>query len=741
LPTICSMPENQHHTGVNQPEPRSVANHSSSGTSLPAVPAFHEEIVNGINDGDLVSPVVQRTDCKPQQLNPAQFLPGHKKMSTPASPQIAQFRMNNRSGVLRNDQHNNIPVKPIAQLQAIIGKDLYERADLYKLLEKRLKKYENEILTSVVRYSLIPMLEDNVAKFQDMELFDLIINTYLEAMNEHILVLTKSPLSEMIREEISFQKKMESILYLDKSLTTCGFEFEFLQTTEDSVLAGLSHVELASSKDVFGHTGLPFKVETDSACEMELITPPFMIPTIGRGSLPHPDLLDIINNKFTKGLLPLQLGANKLSKENDEKNKGIPGLLNLLANLLGVNMKLNPDIINIQNVSYNIGKKGKEVIRDKEGKLSMNDLSKIEFKEKNEKYKEKNIDIASQINFSASAQMLGIMLSRTKLKEDQEFHGLYTEWYAYLLKKAPDLPIDYIELMLQKLVSLYVVPMQGALLDELKNLYGIIQKDDKMPSEEKLEWAQMCAMRISYVKDVKPLWVKDDLSNITQSYLDDDKVKNSMKDFTIDDFPYEALDNSLLTRLWPDAAKEVNKAYKKNCSSAFGLVRYVCKNPYPETPQKKIKFLEHSSDKIGARQDTYLYLNEKTNAKGSDRRYVGEIRDGKTDTLHEMAKLVKMMEEANYEEDYSKKSKIMETLKKEASLLYLPPEIDDKEMEDPMANYKDTGSLLSYSDTKNSNTKEKRKKHKKDKKEKKENDDQKDMSKDIDDDEKKDGDF
>jgi hypothetical protein len=587
----------------------------------------------------------------------------------------------------------------VMQLQALIADKPYERPALAKLLEEMVNKFNNRILADIVRYSLIPFLENEVYRFKDMDAFYKEVGGYLQVMNEHIFIIEKGELSELIQHEIAFQKAVKGNPLLAATLTTCGFEFEFLQATEDSVLAGISHVDLALSKEEFDFTKSPFKVETDSACVLELVTPAFLLPTLGTAAFPHPALIDCINNKFKGGLLPLQKLAHALSTKAEEgEETGLQGLLGLLSRLLGINFALEPEKIGPQNVSYNVGEKGKLAVQLG---LTPEALKAITFKENNEKYAARKIDIAAQINFASSAEVLGTLLAKRVMKDDAVYLPLYAEWHRYFTSQAPELPPDYVEHLLQKLVSLYAVPLQELVLAELNKIYLLMRAGKQLPGEEDQRNFSILANYVSYVKDIKPIWVKDDLANITKAYLRSGKVVNIMKDFQITDFPYKVLEDSIFERTFPELVINVNIAYKDLCDKAFALLRTVCKQPYPEIPPKEVGFLEHSTTQIGGRQDTYIHLNELARAIGEDRRYVGEVRDGDSALLWELAKEIMQEEEGNYKENYSIKEGQTAELQAQALKYYkqsyknIPEEVQDEDIDlDPLAAFQDNDGLL-----------------------------------------------
>jgi hypothetical protein len=72
--------------------------------------------------------------------------------------------------------------------------------------------------------------------------------------------------------------------------TTVGFEAEFIEHYDNSPLVGISHLELAESKTpAMSYTGIPFKLETDAADVIELVTPPFLMRTKLDAPIPNGD--------------------------------------------------------------------------------------------------------------------------------------------------------------------------------------------------------------------------------------------------------------------------------------------------------------------------------------------------------------------------------------------------------------------------------------------------------------------
>jgi hypothetical protein len=112
-----------------------------------------------------------------------------------------------------------------------------------------------------------------------------------------------SPLSDFMKkqENLQFEAKHNRIDDYKDKYTTVGFEHEFAQMN-DGRLQGVSHVEIAESKEKMPYTGLPFVLETDAQNALELVTPPFLLKTLEGRPLPLPDEVEEIDDLFRKWL-------------------------------------------------------------------------------------------------------------------------------------------------------------------------------------------------------------------------------------------------------------------------------------------------------------------------------------------------------------------------------------------------------------------------------------------------------
>lgn len=101
-------------------------------------------------------------------------------------------------------------------------------------------------------------------------------------------------------------------------VTTVGFEYEFAQFDFSSApahpLKDVTHVVLIESEQKMPFSNLPFSLETDADNAIELVTPPFLIRTIGRRPIPHPGIVEHVNNQMKAELLQI---AGKADSRRD----------------------------------------------------------------------------------------------------------------------------------------------------------------------------------------------------------------------------------------------------------------------------------------------------------------------------------------------------------------------------------------------------------------------------------------
>ncbi|NES87137.1 MAG: DUF4157 domain-containing protein, partial [Moorea sp. SIO2B7] len=110
-----------------------------------------------------------------------------------------------------------------------------------------------------------------------------------------------STFPQFITEQIRLQNRADN-LNPNEHYTTVGFEHEFAQMT-DGPLQGLTHVEVGESHEQMPYTEINFKLETDAADALELVSPPFFVETIeADSSIPIAEDVRKINNMIGTAL-------------------------------------------------------------------------------------------------------------------------------------------------------------------------------------------------------------------------------------------------------------------------------------------------------------------------------------------------------------------------------------------------------------------------------------------------------
>lgn len=114
--------------------------------------------------------------------------------------------------------------------------------------------------------------------------------------------------SEIVRNQADDQSRLlfGTISPPVPRFTTVGIEYEFAQfdfpPDSSSPLVDATHVELGRTAEEMPFSNLPFFLETDSGNVIELVTPPFLVQTVGQRAIPNPDMLEHANNMMKSAL-------------------------------------------------------------------------------------------------------------------------------------------------------------------------------------------------------------------------------------------------------------------------------------------------------------------------------------------------------------------------------------------------------------------------------------------------------
>ena len=308
-------------------------------------------------------------------------------------------------------------------------------------------------------------------------------------------------------------------------LTTVGFEHEFASMIE-SPLKGVSHLELAKSKEVMPLTGIPFILETDASDSLELVSPPFLLPTVGARPLPHPEITGQVDMQIQKTL------QSAIGKKIGVEIQSFSSLLDQLQYGLGVEFRLkNKTEIQAGNLSdratveslRGFAGNGKLTLKPRDIKaIVVGASAKVEAVRQDLLRQGKDVshlDHGSfpQLNFATDVSTIALFenaendkaTNKKVIKFKKEEDHLASE-----LKKprrgSAKLDLFYTQ-MIRKLAGLYAVPAQGYLRFFQGKLFDYIMqgKNDDAELRRIKEYIYYFARYVSNVKDTEVIWVKD----------------------------------------------------------------------------------------------------------------------------------------------------------------------------------------------------------------------------------------
>lgn len=395
-------------------------------------------------------------------------------------------------------------------------------------------------------------------------------------------------------------------------VTTLGFEHEFAQM-HSGPLRGVSHLELSRSAETLRLTGLPWIIETDADDALELVSPPYVVPTVGGLPLPDADVVARMDEVLKAGLVGAVRGiTGYLSWGN---------LTDLVA-ALGTSLRLNfGALANLDLAPENLSPRadlaalgGTRVTAGRLGEIKVGKSSKH------------SSGIDSQINLATDLRTLTFFEGLGTGKQDASIGLLLRVERALVTAMPPPrgaseaLRLFYGHLH-RKLAGLFAVPSQEAVRtwqasarDYLLNL----QNGGGTPAPDLPETFAMDAMLSSVVKDVGPLWVKDHLMSLARGLLDDDDVALLAQDLqrraslTLDmhgrisatvgrSEGYEALLDARIDGFNGDLQTAIGALER-----AFRALSLMGTWSALSDARPGSGFLEHDPRFIGARQDTYL---------------------------------------------------------------------------------------------------------------------------------------
>ncbi|NEQ77116.1 MAG: DUF4157 domain-containing protein [Okeania sp. SIO2C9] len=446
-------------------------------------------------------------------------------------------------------------------------------------------------------------------------------------------------------EIVNNQKKVQALIVNNRPafsslVTTLGFEHEFAQM-KNGPLRGVSHLELTRSKETLPLTNLPWILETDAESTLELVSPPFAVPTVGGRPMPHADVVNKMDNILKTGLVGAVKGITGWMNWGK-----LPELVSSLNTALGIEFQSLQELsIGPENLS------AKTQLDELPGPaITAGRLGEIEVGASNKH----SGGMDSQINFAADIETLDMIQDLGKGLADKSTQIL--KRIERKLAEAMPVPKDasgelakFYPLLHRKLAGLFAIQSQAKVRDWQKQAYSYLaakQTEETVvqpPTPQDFDF-DMDALLSSVVKDVSPLWVKDHLVSLAKGMLTEDDLA-----VLADDLKKHlnlSLDVGVRKSKTVGIAEGFEKLLEERLDQFNADLKQAIKVLYSSLSERDFTkaderaasgFLEHDPQFIGARQDTYLNPShvQQEGLWSGRRLHVAEIRKGNVGILSE----------------------------------------------------------------------------------------------------------
>ncbi len=439
-------------------------------------------------------------------------------------------------------------------------------------------------------------------------------------------------------------------------VTTAGFEHEFADM-KDGPLAGVSHLELARSVEALPYTNIHFNVETDAMNALELVSPPFIFPTVAGAPIPNPDTVRYVNNLMKTTLynlltesrgtfLGVSLGRRYIRQTFNQLLAGLNGATGLTFNLL-------PEVvIKAEHLSHrtDLGALAAHVApaAGDPHKMILNagTLGNITVGD-SQKNRDEVMQVGAQVNFATDMNTAQTMNQGPGLDENETriFRIIRTALAARIPQPVGGSPglLRFYNEMLIKLSSLFSVYSQNHVRTKQADMQGdliakatphaVDRNVGRLNDGQQREFL-LHATLSSFVKDVQPAWVKDHLDSIGAGLLQPDDypiLLASLNAANLAGFNIPQNISNFLTGEGHTAAAAHWSHFVRQVRMALILLRVrVARNRFglvDTTPRAGL--YEHTPLYTGARQDTYLDPRRVQQPGIWNRRlHVAEIRRG-----------------------------------------------------------------------------------------------------------------
>ena len=442
-------------------------------------------------------------------------------------------------------------VKPPAHRSSDLAQMPIQRAisinsksfDVYGAYDQVIKKKSSlENYGLELRLGILPAYDRNKEAFASVDdlvgQLERIIKTYAALYNVDGYKELKSYIHN---QELAQTKVKTNAAWFKSLVTTAGFEHEFADM-QDSPLAGVSHMEIAKSAETLPYANLPFFVETDAANALELVSPPFLFPTVKGSTVPMAAVVQAADTLMKKTLYNLLTKAPKWGLNTYYTRSYIVQTINQLLVALSKatgftfnlipNLKLKPGYL---SHNADLKKVSKHVVPSLTDPNTLivdpHSLGNINVS-KSEKSSSESYNIGSQVNFATDMTTTG-HLQRTEGVQQRTaeiFRYIHQQLRKYIPapSKGSSGLAPFYEIMIGKLAGLFAVYSQDHVRNAQAELHADLVAKATPSAPDRNQGLSTGAARkefnlhsllMSFVKDATPAWVKDHVLSIAKGML------------------------------------------------------------------------------------------------------------------------------------------------------------------------------------------------------------------------------
>jgi hypothetical protein len=474
-------------------------------------------------------------------------------------------------------------------------------------------------------------------------------------------------LSELIGKQQNLQMIVQGNNIYEGILTTVGFEHEFADMY-DSPLAGVSHLELGRSAESLPFTGIHFILETDASNALEMVSPPFLLPTVANAPLPDHEIVhehDMFMRRRLSGISPEIVDPQRFELIGRPEVAALSAILARLNAETGLNFALFPNLaIGRKHMSFNTnlnavaGILNPEHVEDVEAgelPLRLDRVGAISVGKSKKSAREPE-RVSGQVNVATDLLTAATMLAPSVLAGGRIFRDLEAQLAAVIPTndQVPAVSL-FRQVLISKLGSLFSVYSQQQVDLQQAALFARLQAvapDAPAPALDDAIKGQFIihASLSSYVKDAATIWLKDHLVSLAAGLLTTDVSRQAARTMVDESIvpilalePIAALGAPIYRQVRHASVDAHWESYIMLLTGALGALNAALEHPIDAgaaDAHADVDLYGHDEHFVGARQDTYLNAPrvQQPGLWPNRRLHVAEIRRGDPAALLEQAR-------------------------------------------------------------------------------------------------------